>query len=173
MSTFQNTVRSLSGIYMQGPATIVPVSTSTLTISPSLHGGRVLNITAATTTITLPAVNATAFSAVTGPGQDLNTLNNLGVLYTFVLPSAATAVKIITNSGSDFLLGSVDLATAGGATSTYVANGTTIRSLNLNGTTTGGIAGSTFTLLAFAANTFLVQGQLIGSGTLATPFATS
>ena len=57
MSTFQNTVRSLSGIYMQGPATIVPVSTSTLTISPSLHGGRVLNITAATTTITLPAVN--------------------------------------------------------------------------------------------------------------------
>lgn len=172
-STFQGPIRSLSGLYMQGPASVVAVSTATLTIDPALHGGRILNITAATTTITLPAVNASTNPVQSGPGQDPNTLNNFGILYSFVLPTAATAVKLITNSGSDFLLGSVDLATAGGAASTFTANGTTIRSLNLNGTTTGGIAGSVFSVVAFAANTYLVQGQLIGSGSLATPFATS
>ena len=171
-TTFQGPVRSLGGIYMQGPATVVAVSGSTLTIDPTLHAGRILNITAATTTITLPAVNASANPSQSGPGQDPNTLNNLGILYTFVLPTAATAVKVITGAG-DFLLGGVDLATSGGAASTFTANGSTIRSINLNGTTTGGIAGSTFCVVAFAANTYLVQGQLIGSGTLATPFATS
>jgi hypothetical protein len=49
----------------------------------------------------------------------------------------------------------------------------TFRSVNLNGTTTGGIAGSTFTIYALSAGTSIVQGQLIGSSTLATPFATS
>ena len=171
-STFQGPIRSLSGLYMQGPASVVAVSTATLTLNPADHGGRILNITAATTTITLPAVNASANPASSGPGQDPNTLNNLGVMYTFVLPTAATAVKVITGAG-DYLLGGVDVALASGASTMYAANGSTIRSINLNGTTTGGIAGSTFTLVAFAANTYLVQGQLIGSGTLATPFATS
>jgi len=171
-STFQGPLRSLSGLYQQGPAAVVPVSTATLTVNPVDHGGRILTLTAATTTITLPAVNVTANSATSGPGQNPDTQNNQGVLYTFVLPSTATAVKVVTGTG-DYLLGSVDLATAGGATSTYVANGSTIRSVNLNGTTTGGIAGSMFTVVVISANTYLVQGQLIGSGTLATPFATS
>jgi hypothetical protein len=171
-STFQGTIRSLSGMYVQGPAAVVNVSTATLTLDPTLHAGRILNITAATSTITLPAVNATANPVSSGPGQDPNTMNNLGVLYTFVLPTAATAVKVVTGA-SDFMIGGVDLATSGGAANSYTANGTTIRSINLNGTTTGGIGGSTFTLVAFAANLYLVQGQIIGSGTLATPFATS
>ena len=171
-STFQGPLRSLTGAYIQGPGAVVNVSGSTLTVSPEAHGGRILNITAATTTITLPAVNATANPASSGPGQDPSTANNQGVMYTFVLPTAATAVKIVTTSG-DFLLGSVDMATAGGATSTFTANGTTIRSINLNGTTTGGIAGTVVNVFVLAANTYIVQGQLIGSGTLATPFATS
>jgi len=171
-TTFQGPVRSLSGLYQQGPSAVVPVSTATLTLDPALHVGRYLSITAATATITLPAVNVTANGQSSGPGQDPSNTNNQGVVYNFVLPSTATAVKIVTGTG-DYLLGSVDIAAAGGATSTYVANGTTIRSVNLNGTTTGGIAGSVVSVVAIAANTYLVQGQIIGSGTLATPFATS
>jgi hypothetical protein len=173
MSTFQSVVRSLSGIYTQGPATTVPVSASTLTLSPSLHGGRILNITAATTTITLPAVNVTAFSPTTGPGQNPDTQNNQSVLYTFMINSPSTAVKVITGTG-DFLQGAIILGpSAGGATSMFYANGTTIRSINLNGTTTGGADGSMFTIFALSANTYAINGVLIGSGTLATPFATS
>ena len=175
-STFQGPIRSLNGLYTQGPGSIVTVGGSTLTVDPALHGGRVLNITAATTTITLPAVNVTADPNSSGPGSDPNTLNNQGVVYTFFVATTATTVKVIT-AASQYMLGQVitgiSATTPAGSIVMYAANGTTIRSLNLNGTTTGGIAGSFFTLTATAANTYMVYGKLIGSGTLATPFATS
>jgi hypothetical protein len=173
-ATFQGPVRSLGGVYTQGPANIIAVSTATLTLDPATHAGRILNITAATTTITLPTINASSNPVQSGPGQDPNTLNNLSALYTFVLSTTATAVKVIGATATDYLLGSVDLSTAGGAASCFTAPlASTFRSINLNGTTTGGIAGTTFSIYALAAGTYFVQGQLIGSGTLATPFATS
>ena len=171
-ATFQGPVRSLNGFISQGPGTVVAVSGSALTIDPAVHGGRIMNITAATTTITLPAVNVSADPNGSGPGSDPNTLNNQGVVYTFFLPTAATTVKVIT-AASQYLLGSAILSTASGASNLYAANGTSTRSINLNGTTTGGIAGSYFTIVAVATGVYLVTGTLIGSGTLATPFATS
>jgi hypothetical protein len=171
-STFQGPVRSLSGFISQGPNAVAAISTATATLNVADYAGKIIKISAATTTITLPAVNASANPASSGPGQDPNTLNNLGAVYTFYLPTAATAVKIITGAG-DFLLGSVNLAASAGAANAYVADGTATRSINLNGTTTGGIAGSYFTIVAVSANVYLVQGELIGSSTLATPFATS
>lgn len=171
-ATFQGPVRSLSGFISQGPNTVAAVSTATATLDVANYAGKIIKISAATTTITLPAVNASSNPVSSGPGQDPNTLNNLGATYTFYLPTAATTVKIITGTG-DFLLGSVSLATSAGAANTYVADGSATRSLNLNGTTTGGIAGSFVTIVAVSANTYLVQGELIGSSTLATPFATS
>lgn len=172
LATFSGPVRSLGGLFQQGPNTIANITAATATLDVTNFAGKIIRISAASTTITLPAVNASADPVQSGPGADPNTLNNLGAVYTFYLPSAATAVKIVTGTGN-FLLGSVSLATAGGAASAFTADGTTIRSINLNGTTTGGIAGSYFTIVAVAANTYLVQGELIGSGTLATPFATS
>jgi len=171
-ATFQGPVRSLGGFISQGPNTIAAVAGTTATLDVANYAGKIINITAATTTITLPAVNATANPTSSGPGQDPNTANNLGAVYTFFLPSTATAVKVITGA-SDFLLGSVNLATSAGAANAYVADGTATRSINLNGTTTGGIKGSFFTIAAIAANVYMVQGELIGSSTLATPFATS
>jgi len=171
-STFQGPVRSLSGFISQGPNAVATISTATATLDVANYAGKIISISAATTTITLPAVNATAFNPATGPGQDPNTTNNLGAVYTFFLPSAATAVKVITGTG-DFMLGSVNLAASAGAASVFIADGTATRSINLNGTTTGGVKGSFFTIVAVAANVYLVQGELIGSSTLATPFATS
>lgn len=169
-STFQGPVRSLNGLYTQGPGSIVVVSAATLTLDPATHGGRTMIITAGTTTITLPAVNVTADANGTGPGSDPNTLNNQGVTYTFANTIVAAAIKVLAPA-SNFLLGS---AMVGAATpSAFFANGTTIRSINLNGTTTGGIVGSYFTITAVASGQYLVQAQLNGSGTLATPFAVS
>jgi hypothetical protein len=169
-STFQGPVRSLSGFISQGPNSVFVVSAATLTLDPILHGGKTLVITAASTTITLPAVNVTADPNSSGPGFDPNTLNNQGVTYTFVNTITAVAIKVIT-AASQYLIGS---ASVGAATpSTFFANGSSIRSINLNGTTTGGIVGSVFSIQAVAANQYMVQGNLNGSGTLATPFATS
>jgi hypothetical protein len=172
LTTFQGPVRSLNGFISDGPGAIKAVSTATLTLDDVTYAGRIMNITAATTTITLPTLNATADPSSAGPGSDPSSPNNLGTSYTFFLPTAATAVKVIT-AASNFLLGSASLATSAGAASAFVADGTATRSINLNGTTTGGIAGSYFTITAVTATQWLIQGALIGSSTLATPFANS
>jgi hypothetical protein len=171
LTTFQGPVRSLNGFISDGPGSIKAVSTATLTLDDVTYAGRIMNITAATTTITLPALNATADPASSGPGSDPNNPNNLGTSYTFFLPTAATTVKVIT-AASNFLLGSAFVALSGG-TIPFFADGTATRSINLNGTTTGGIAGTFFTITAVTATQWLVQGALLGSGTVATPFANS
>ena len=45
--------------------------------------------------------------------------------------------------------------------------------INLNGTTTGGIAGSWVKIVAVASRKYMVEGIVIGSGSVATPFADS
>jgi len=172
LTTFQGPVRSLNGFISDGPGAIKTISAATATLDDVNFAGRTINITAATTTITLPALNATADPSSSGPGSDPNNPNNLGVSYTFFLPTAATTVKVIT-AASNFLLGSACVAVSASTDTTFFANGTTIRSINLNGTTTGGIAGSYFTITAVTATQWLIQGALLGSGTVATPFATS
>jgi hypothetical protein len=172
ITTFQGPVRSLNGFISDGPGSIKAVSTATLTLDINTYAGRTMNITAATTTITLPALNATADPASAGPGSDPNNPNNLGISYTFFLSTAASAVKVITAAGN-FLLGSAFIAVSASTDTTFFANGTTIRSINLDGTTTGGIAGSYFTITAVTATQWLIQGALLGSGVIATPFATS
>jgi hypothetical protein len=45
--------------------------------------------------------------------------------------------------------------------------------INLNGTTTGGVAGSWVQIFAIAALKYMVKGTVLGTGTVATPFANS
>jgi len=182
-ATFQGPVRSLSGFISQGPNAVatIPSTTSAITLD-STYIGKVISVTPATsgTTITLPALNATANPTSSGPGQDPNTANNLGTSYTFFIastpPTTSDFVKIITGAGN-FLLGEIVVGigatTPAGSIVMYAADGTSTRSVNFNGTTKGGIAGTFVTVTAVTATTFMVYGKAIGSGTLATPFATS
>jgi hypothetical protein len=172
LTTFQGPVRSLNGFISDGPGVIKAVSTATLTLDDVTYAGRIINITAATTTITLPTLNATADPSSAGPGSDPNSPNNLGTEYRFFLPTAATTVKVIT-AASNFMLGSVSTGLAASTDTISFADGTTVRSINLNGTTQGGIAGSYFTLTAVTATQWLIQGALLGSGSIVSPFATS
>lgn len=175
-TTFQGPVRSLGGIYQQGPASVVNITTST-TLSPDAHGGRIVAVggsLAAALTLTLPVINTSANSITSGPGQDPSTANNLGVVYTIWVPTtiSTSALKIFAPSTNLFIgsLISVDTDTSGAVVG-FTANGTSNDFINLNGTTTGGVAGTCIKIVAIAANKYMVSGQLLGSGIVATPFA--
>jgi len=176
-TTFQGPVRSLGGIYQQGPATTVEITAST-TLSPEVHGGRIISIggsLAAALTLTLPAINTSANSVTSGPGQDPSTVNNEGVVYTIWVPTtiSTSSLKIGTN-GTDKYVGtliSVDTDTSDAVVGFTAAAANDF--INLNGSTTGGVAGSWVQIFAIAANKYMVTGTVLGTGTVATPFANS
>jgi hypothetical protein len=176
-TTFQGPLRSLGGIYQQGPATIVEITSST-TLSPEVHGGRIISIggsLAAALTLTLPTINASNNPVSSGPGQDPSTANNEGVVYTIWVPTtiSTSSLKIGTD-GTDKYVGSVlsiDTDTSGAAVG--FVSGATDDFINFNGTTTGGVAGTFVQIYAIAALKYMVTGTVLGSGTVATPFATS
>ena len=176
-STFQGPIRSLGGIYQQGPATIVEITTDT-TLSPEAHGGRIISIggsLAANLTLTLPTINASANPSSSGPGEDPSTANNEGVVYTIWVPTtiSTSSLKIGTD-GTDKYVGailSIDTDTTDAARG-FVA-GASDDFINFNGTTTGGVAGTFVQIYAIAALKYMVTGTVLGSGTVATPFATS
>jgi hypothetical protein len=176
-STFQGPVRSLGGLYQQGPATVVDITAST-TLSPEAHGGRIVAVggsLAAALTLTLPAINVSTNPTTSGPGQNPSTANNEGVVYTIWVPTtiSTSSLKIGTD-GTDKFVGavlSIDTDSSGAAVG-FVA-GASDDFINLNGTTTGGVAGTCIEIVAIAANKYVVKGSVLGSGTVATPFATS
>lgn len=171
-TTFQGPVRSLNGFYTFGPGTVVnvPDGTNTLTLDPLLHAGRILRTNDASLVITLPTINASADPISAGPGSDPNTLNNQGCVFQIFVETTASALTIKTDL-TDRFVGSLELCpTAGGASSNFSPSATN-DFINLNGTTTGGIAGTMITITALTALKWLVQGTVIGSGVLATPFA--
>ena len=179
ISTFDGPVRSLGGIYQQGPASVVSIS-STTSLSPTSHGGRIISIggsLAATTTVTLPTISTASNPTTSGPGQDPNTLNNLGVVYTIWVPTtiSTSSLKIATQSG-DYFIGSlmgVDTDSSDALVAYNALAADTFDFINLNGSTTGGVAGTWIEIVAVAANAYMVRGTVNGSGTVATPFATS
>jgi hypothetical protein len=177
ITTFDGPIRSLGGIYQQGPSTIVEITAST-TLTPLAHGGRIISVggsLAANVVLTLPAINTSANVSSSGPGNDPNTANNEGVTYTIWVPTtiSTSSLKIGTN-GTDRFVGyvlsidsdSTDAARGFGA-------GANDDFINFNGTTTGGVAGTWVQIVAIAALKYMVTGVAVGSGTVATPFATS
>jgi hypothetical protein len=176
-TTFQGPVRSLGGIYQQGPASVVAITAST-TLNPVDHGGRILTVggsLAANVVLTLPTINASTNPTTSGPGQDPNTLNNEGVVYTIWVPTtiSTSSLKIGTD-GTDRFVGSVisvDTDTSGAVVG-FTA-GASDDFINFNGTTTGGVAGTWVQIVAVDALKYMVTGTVNGSSTVATPFATS
>mgnify|MGYP003340597822 CR=1 FL=1 len=177
ITTFDGPVRSLGGLYQQGPASIVTVTAST-TLDPVAHGGRIVAVggtLASNVVLTLPSINTSANPVTSGPGQDPNTVNNLGVVYTIWVPTTvSTSTLKIATDGTDRFVGDllgVDTDSSN-ALAMYTA-GANDDNINLNGTTTGGVAGTQIQIVAIAANKYMVTGVVNGSGTVATPFATS
>jgi len=176
-TTFQGPLRSLGGIYQQGPASVVAITAST-TLSPDTHGGRIISVggsLASALTLTLPTINASTNPTTSGPGQDPSTSNNQGVMYTIWVPTtiSTSSLKIGTD-GTDRYVGailSIDTDSTDAARG-FVA-GASDDFINFNGTTTGGVAGTFVQIYAIAALKYMVTGAVLGTGTVATPFATS
>lgn len=130
---------------------------TTYTLTAAQSGALVVCDQAATQTITLPApqvgMNFEFFWAITRTGTH----------------------KIVTNSASVFLVGSVMagdnvIAQSGDV---FEADGTTIVAYTADGDTKGGFIGSRITFTAISATKWAVRGMVIGTGTMATGFATS
>lgn len=135
---------------------IVDVTTSTLTLTAAQSNSTVLLDRAAGSTITLPADAA-------------------GLQFTFVVATTVTSnsYKVIIATASSYFIGQVDVPVAAGTRKNFYGDGSSLLSINLNGTTTGGLQGGTFIVTCLKSGLWSAQGSIEGSGTVATPFASS
>lgn len=174
-TTFNGPIRSLGGIFQQGPSSVIAITSST-TLNPTAHAGRILSIggtLAADVTLTLPQINASTNSVASGPGNDPNTLNNEGVVYTIWVPTTiATSSLKISTDGTDKFIGTI-LGVDTDTSNTLVAYTAAAANdfINFNGGTTGGVAGTWVQIFAIDALKYMVNGIALGSGVVATPFA--
>jgi hypothetical protein len=165
------------GFITTGPDNVVNITAAT-TLTVAVHAGKIITAggtLASNLTITLPAVNVTADPDSAGPGTASTTPNNQGAVFTFFVPTtvATSSLKIVTD-GTDKYTGSVltvDTDTSGAMAG--FAPGATNDAINLNGSTTGGVAGSYVQITALSSAKYMVQGVVLCTGTPATPFADS
>jgi len=146
-------------------------------IAPGLHG---VVISGEGATRTLLASESGATILMDRAAGQVYTLPTpvVGMKFRFCSTVTVTsnAYKVITQTpASEFIIGSIVSANATVAASgdIFTANGTSHVAISENGTTTGGVIGDDFTLEAISTTQWLITGRNSGSGTNATPFATS
>jgi hypothetical protein len=167
-TTFSGPVISKNGFIGTGPGSTVALTANTsLTVND--HAGRILLTQDADGIFTLPSINANANGATAG-ATDYNNLNNIGASFYFYVDVTATDVQIVTD-GTDKFTGAAMIAVDDGAKKAFFP-GASNDVLSMNGTTTGGIAGSVIQVTALETAQYLVHNTLIlGSGTIVTPFS--
>ena len=152
-TTFTGPVRSERGFTAVGSNAVVQITTET-TLTYADHVGRIIEINDADGAVTLPTI----------------TSDTIGAEYTFFIGTDSTDLDIKTN-GTDKFSGT--LAVAGTTTAAFASAVASNDVISMNGTTTGGDAGSNLKIVAIGLAEYLVSGTLMGSGTVATPFADS
>ena len=176
-TTFEGPVRSKNGFINLGPGA-VDANTLATNMTVANNAGRIMLMdpAATPTAITLPAINSTADGETSGPGSDPSNPNTIGTTFEIVFTDEFTGT-IQTANTADTFVGSIMIGVDDGAKKSFVPAAAN-NELNLNGeagagnATTGGLVGSRIKFTAVAANLYLVEGVLIGSGTVATPFDT-
>ena len=163
-STFSGPVRSLAGFINAGYNSVVSLTANT-TLTVASHAGRPLLCNDADGVFTLPSIVVTEPSDKTDPNQ----LANLGAQFTFIVVTAATDMDIVTD-GTDKFVGGLYTGVTDATGKTFIS-GASNDVITQNGSTKGGLAGSIITVTAIASAQYAVQGIILGSGTLVTPFA--
>jgi hypothetical protein len=99
-----------------------------------------------------------------------------GLFFDFVIVASAssTGYRVECASG-DFILGSVllDDSDTGLATTAQAANGSSHLAIDLDAATDGWLAGGFFRLTAISASQWVINGHLLHTGNVASPFETS
>ena len=165
-STFSGPVRSLAGFISAGNANVVSLTADT-TLTVASHAGKILTTNDADGKFTLPTIVATA----PGSDDDPNQTNNLGASFFFVVETAATDMDILTD-GTDKFVGGLYTGVDDATGKTFIS-GASNDVITQNGSTKGGLAGSIIRVTAIASAKYAVEGLILGSGTIVTPFADS
>jgi len=152
-TTFSGPVRSERGFTAKGSNSVVEITAET-TLTYNNHVGRIIEVNDADGAVTLPSI----------------TTDTIGAVYKFFIGTTASDLDIKTD-GTDKFVGNLVLAAAATSQARGFAPGATNDVISMNGTTTGGIAGSYLEVTALATAEYLVTGALLASGTIATPFA--
>ena len=163
-STFSGPVQSLAGFISAGNANVVSLTADT-SLTVASHAGKILVTNDADGKFTLPSIVATA----TGRDDDPNQPNNLGATFTFVVVTAATDMDILTD-GTDKFVGGLYTGVDDATGKTFIS-GSSNDVITMNGSTKGGLAGSIVRVTAMASAKYAVEGLILGSGTIVTPFA--
>ena len=163
-STFSGPIQSLAGFISAGNANVVSLTADT-TLTVADHAGKVLLCNDADGKFTLPSIVATA----PGRDDDPNQLNNLGATFTFVVVTAATDLEI-KSDGTDKFVGGVYIGKDNASGKVFIS-GSSNDVLTMNGSTKGGLAGSIVRCTAIASAKYAIEGIVLGSGTIVTPFA--
>lgn len=100
-----------------------------------------------------------------------------GLVYDFKASASVTSnsYKVITGAATEFLIGgytNVDTDTSN-AVAAFTGNGSTHIAVTMNGTTTGGLLGTSLRFTCLSATRWMVEGFVQGNGAVATAFATS
>ena len=175
-TTFDGPVRSKNGFINLGPAAVKAVTLAT-DLNVADHAGRLVTMDPAgtPTAITLPAIVSTSDSAIAGPGSDPNNANTIGTTFEILFIDNFTGT-IKTANTADKFVGAATVGITASVAGKQFQVSTGDNEVNLNGeaggsnATTGGLKGSRIKFTAIAANLYAVEGQLLGNGTLATPF---
>ena len=153
-STFSGPIVSNNGFIQAGSNNIVEITAET-TLTFNDHAGRIIEVNDADGAVTLPSIKS----------------GELGATYRFFIGTDATDLDIKTD-GTDKYVGSIMVAVTDGSKKSFIPASTN-DVISLNGGTQGGDKNSYIEITALATAEYLVQGVLIGSGTVATPFADS
>lgn len=133
--------------------TYEPISlTASATLDDTHVGAAVMLNAAAGLTVTLPPA--------TGTGRE----------YLIVVGTTVTSNNYIVQvTGDDIMQGALGVSTD--AAGVVIPTAGTSDTITMNGSTTGGLKGSTIVLRDVAADTWAVSGALVSTGTEATPFS--
>lgn len=144
--------RGLRRLMLGLPNDAFLIGTATFQCRQDINDWRPLVINVATCTVTLP--NAT------GSGSTI----------WFIIGIAATS-QIIKTNGTDTFQGMLGVdATASTNRNVFTAGGT--KNITLNGTTQGGAnVGDQIFITDMKSGVWSVEGQVVGSGSIATPFS--
>lgn len=117
------------------------------------------------------------FDRAEGIVYTLPTAPKVGTHFDFVITTTITSnsAKVITGAGTELLIGSLTSVDTDSSNALvgFVGNGSTHIAVTQNGTTTGGVLGTKIRFTCVSATRWIVEGNLLGSGVVATPFATS
>jgi hypothetical protein len=127
--------------------------TAATTLSRNVHANAIVNVNSTTgRAITLPAA--------TGTG-DVYTL--------YFVSTVSSGSHTVVRAGSDVIIGAVGLTTDIAGTTMPAAS--TTATITMNGSTTGGVIGSMLRLTDAISGKWMLEGNLICTGTEATPFS--